>query len=432
MASTSSTSPDTLVTLKINFDGTNRRFKLPLRDLGASTFADKLRLLLAIPPTSEAIFERYSDSAAAFVTLDSENISVYKQLYRAAKAKQKLRLKATVVHKHPNMPRHAFVEDEALGTTEQVEAHHYPSPPASPPVVQSKHADSWNEEISSPSVAEIRRNLEDLLTSRDASQADASSKSVTADFSAETHGSASSEIPVTYGQAARERFFAELAGINTERRAALRAKCGPPVQQSTYSVYCNSCQNPIPDQHYHCSICDDGDFDLCQACVDDGNLCSGEGHWLIKRFVQNGKVINSTTEILPPKNSIADPKATLESSDVEDEEETRTCNSCIQGIYFFSDKMFNGRANLAIELPERNFVTCTTCSDYDLCIPCHMTGDHGHHPRHAFVPVVGDVQLTAFAKALLQPGRNASHQAICDGCDKARASWYPFTLKANL
>jgi next-to-BRCA1 protein 1 len=42
------------------------------------------------------VFERYSDSAAAFVRLDSDNSSVYKQLYRAAKAKLKLRIKATV------------------------------------------------------------------------------------------------------------------------------------------------------------------------------------------------------------------------------------------------------------------------------------------------------------------------------------------------
>lgn len=33
---------DTLVTLKVNIDGTNRRFKLPLRDLGANTLPDKV------------------------------------------------------------------------------------------------------------------------------------------------------------------------------------------------------------------------------------------------------------------------------------------------------------------------------------------------------------------------------------------------------
>jgi hypothetical protein len=42
MASTTPTNPDTLVTLKVNVEGSNRRFKLPLRDLGASTLPDKV------------------------------------------------------------------------------------------------------------------------------------------------------------------------------------------------------------------------------------------------------------------------------------------------------------------------------------------------------------------------------------------------------
>lgn len=32
------------MTLKINIEGTNRRFKLPLRDLGASTLPEKVSL----------------------------------------------------------------------------------------------------------------------------------------------------------------------------------------------------------------------------------------------------------------------------------------------------------------------------------------------------------------------------------------------------
>jgi len=57
----------------------------------------KLRILLAIPPTQRVLFERYSDSAAAYILLDENNPSVYKQLYRAAKAKLKLRIKATPI-----------------------------------------------------------------------------------------------------------------------------------------------------------------------------------------------------------------------------------------------------------------------------------------------------------------------------------------------
>lgn len=43
MASSTPATPDTLVTLKVNFQGSTRRFKLPLRDLGACSLEDKVR-----------------------------------------------------------------------------------------------------------------------------------------------------------------------------------------------------------------------------------------------------------------------------------------------------------------------------------------------------------------------------------------------------
>lgn len=36
--------PDTLITVKVIIDGTNRRFKLALRDLGANTLPQKVRV----------------------------------------------------------------------------------------------------------------------------------------------------------------------------------------------------------------------------------------------------------------------------------------------------------------------------------------------------------------------------------------------------
>ena len=41
-----SVGPDTLVTIKVVFDGTNRRFKLALRDLGAAVLPEKVSSLL--------------------------------------------------------------------------------------------------------------------------------------------------------------------------------------------------------------------------------------------------------------------------------------------------------------------------------------------------------------------------------------------------
>ena len=78
----------------------------------------------------------------------------------------------------------------------------------------------------------------------------------------------------------------------------------------------------------------------------------------------------------------------------------RTCNNCV------------------IELPEAEFLHCTTCRDFDLCKNCFSKNDHGHHPKHGFIPAVEGGALSADVSRKLAPGRNQKHNAICDGCDK--------------
>ncbi|KAF4633051.1 hypothetical protein G7Y89_g5075 [Cudoniella acicularis] len=437
MASTTATNPDTLVTLKVNIEGSNRRFKLPLRDLGASTLPDKLRFLLAIPPSSEAIFERYSDSAAAFVVLDPNNTSVYKQLYRAAKAKLKLRLKVTVKEKEPVMPKPATVEDEEPSPVSPLDsqpifqdtAESMPSP--APQAAAS--AVSYSEQSIHPdSVVEIQRGLEELLINHprfstmpsvvSSNCCNSAARSMTSchidatEEAPETKSASCTEIPVTRGTAAHDRWFAELASVSQDRQNAIRNISGaPPTTGGVFSVYCNKCNAAIPDDHYHCSICDDGDYDLCKACVDDGVVCSGDNHWMIKRFVKNGKVINSTTETIAPKPKalFSESKSTLV-PEAKVVTATRTCNSCIQGEQMRPDD-FVQPANSKLELTEENFVTCTTCDDFDLCISCHRNAEHGHHPKHAFAPAVEDADLDIVAQALLAPGRNVGHNAYIYG-----------------
>lgn len=77
---------------------------------------------------------------------------------------------------------------------------------------------------------------------------------------------------------------------------------------------------------------------------------------------------------------------------------------------------------MAIAFHESNFVTCTVCEDYDLCIPCHVGLKHGHHPGHEFLPACEETSLDMLAHTLCAPGRNMRHFAICDGCDKVCVS----------
>lgn len=74
-------------------------------------------MLLEIPATQEVVFERYSDSAGAFIILDPENPHVYKTLFRAAKAKLKLRLRATLkLDPSAQAPQAPLIANGSVGT----------------------------------------------------------------------------------------------------------------------------------------------------------------------------------------------------------------------------------------------------------------------------------------------------------------------------
>lgn len=129
--------------------------------------------------------------------------------------------------------------------------------------------------------------------------------------------------------------------VAASRNADLAFRPKVEAAQTSWVVYCNNCNMAMEDEHYHCSICDNGDYDLCQSCVDSGIHCPGSAHWMVKRFVKNGSVVNSTTERVGPKAQAEQemPGAFTEEKQPvpevpekqEAEEPTRTCNCCVQG-----------------------------------------------------------------------------------------------------
>lgn len=323
--------PDTLITVKVLFDGQNRRFKLALRDLGAHGLPQKLRFLLQVPAETNVKIDRYSDSAGSYVTLDSANPAVYKQLYRAAKAKLKLRLRATII-----------AEDKKGIVEEKV-------------VPESSKRNTYLETVLSKLPEEQPLPYPALLPTK----------------VAETKPE---KLPV-------------MPTLRT-----LSDFCLP-----TFSIDCNHCGQPVVDEHYHCSKCSDGDYDLCPGCISRGVTCEGDDHWLIKRTIKDGKVYSSNTQTLPPKKKVEAPQPAPVT-----ETDQRTCNGCI------------------IQLGASSFVTCQQCADYDLCFFCLEHGEHGHHPAHTFTPVEPTASaVSPYIKVLCQQGRGLKHDAVCDGCDAA-------------
>ena len=242
----------------------------------------------------------------------------------------------------------------------------------------------------------------------------------------------------------REDFYAELASLSSKDSKATLRNPIPSLSAAgtSFTICCNNCDDPIPNAHYHCSKCDDGDFDLCETCYNNSIRCNGDDHWLVKRGVKDGKVTSSSTETIAPRKSIAsffDLKSDSQPTENKDVpgaftqeikeafqqplDLSRTCNSCVTRK---SCAGFQLRSILtATEYDESNFVTCAECDDYDLCITCHIGNRHGHHPSHAFMPASEQTTLNVLASKLLSPGRNTRHAAICDGCDKVCQSIAP-------
>jgi tetratricopeptide (TPR) repeat protein len=61
------------------------------------------------------------------------------------------------------------------------------------------------------------------------------------------------------------------------------------------SIRCDGCGLWVDDDqcHYHCGVCNDGNFDLCRGCFDKGTTCDGgRSHSLVKRVVKEGRFVS--------------------------------------------------------------------------------------------------------------------------------------------
>ncbi|KAL4787644.1 hypothetical protein BJX76DRAFT_354123 [Aspergillus varians] len=62
-------------------------------------------------------------------------------------------------------------------------------------------------------------------------------------------------------------------------------------------VRCSVGRHAIPNAEirYHCDVCDNGNFDVCQSCLRGATCCLRESHRLVKQYVADGKVVNVDT-----------------------------------------------------------------------------------------------------------------------------------------
>ena len=61
-----------------------------------------------------------------------------------------------------------------------------------------------------------------------------------------------------------------------------------------FMVLCDECGVLAKNLHYHCNVCFLGDFDICPACVAQGIHCFVPEHWLVKRTMRNGRLVDGS------------------------------------------------------------------------------------------------------------------------------------------
>ncbi|KAM0520161.1 hypothetical protein ACHAPE_003441 [Trichoderma viride] len=465
MASIPQPGPETMVTLKVTFESTTRRVKMPLREMTAHVLENNIRNFLRIAPEARMLVERYSDSAGTFVVLDSSNMPVYKQLYRAAKAKSKLKLRVSANQPLPKAaPRPVTVEDapeaSAAETYESTEKTTPAESDASPSTSDS--ATEMPTPSTAPSSITLLSGVE--LPLRPASPA----RPAAVEETVETR--VPDSLPANFAQSAPfdpQTVYSSFQEYCDPASAVAPAVAPAPapvlapessliITPAPFAVCCNNCEKTVADVHYHCQTCDDGDFDLCQACVEQAVSCYDENHWLIKRTMIDGQLVASSTEKIEPKAQVKK----LEETPVQEEsiptperdeyavETTHIENAPVPSICMpivaeplriidvapaFSPRvpfvdpvgarwscLGNMRTcNCCVqELPESEFLHCTTCEDFDLCQGCFAKDAHGHHPKHAFIPAVAGTNMPHHITIKMGAGRNQAHHAVCDGCDK--------------
>jgi next-to-BRCA1 protein 1 len=304
------------------------------------------------------MIERYSDSAAAFVMLDASNMAVYKQLYRAAKAKSKLKLRVSVLpQSSSSSPEPASVEDvpETTQTTPLENAEEPANANPTPLDTASSSRTTLSKQYDANLLQEAAKMIQDH-------QAEFDNRLRQVMRSTD-------ELANLTSQMANCQPFTATSSV-PKASGPLSPIC--PATGAMFAVCCNSCEQNIPAAHYHCSTCDDGDFDLCQSCVERGITCYSEDHWLIKRIMNNGQIVNSTTETIAPKLKVtAVPKAQPAKVEEEVEKESFLPEAleerpamCIPPQAFCARPAYPvspAASSIPARLTTRNMRTCNQC-----------------------------------------------------------------------
>ncbi len=270
--------------------------------------------------------------------LDPEKPGVFKQLFRAAKVKLKLRIHAsyppdyitgsdsTLVDANANVA-HSTIDNATTPTaivtsvepmhtsmSQQENSEKAALPVSSddsqiaPAMSQTASNDHTETENADATVPEALDSSSDHHSSATMAEPSSAAEPVATDSDNRPQESPAVDSdpapqPVNHDFLSRiMQTRAFTMSLLTDRALGSHGFGMPP---SSFMVYCNACDRPIVDPYYHCNVCDDGDFDLCCYCVNAGRRRGCNDHALEMRVVQSGQVVTLPAERLVPRKSAA-------------------------------------------------------------------------------------------------------------------------------
>jgi serine/threonine protein kinase len=73
-----------------------------------------------------------------------------------------------------------------------------------------------------------------------------------------------------------------------------KRKIRQPLPATGSRIFCDVCQKKILDidLHFHCTICQNGNFGICEDCIAKGDHCKDKTHSLVKRVIKDGEIVS--------------------------------------------------------------------------------------------------------------------------------------------
>ncbi|KAK9459366.1 uncharacterized protein V1516DRAFT_512607 [Lipomyces oligophaga] len=359
-----------IVPTKVTYLGSTRRLSLPISVFSkVSLLSSELKGFLEIPESSEIVVTRYSTASHGFVQLDSA--PAMHRCRHSIYLKKKVKITVTLAD---------VVEPYTV----------------EPVATQADNSSRLDSTLTADQIKELVKDEVRMATSvlRSSLVEDVLSQSMHM-----LHlNSAVKAEPVSVPVAAVQE------DVESTDLSA-------PKEESKVPVRCDKCMTLVSNgSFYHCKICQEGDFDLCETCVEKGFHCNNDSHYLVQMSVSKPILSVANTIYERVSSQYHDFARSRKPACQRSASCKMNASKCPSSSDCCSQNTHSAICD-ACDKPIRSGsrFRCLDCPDYDLCSSCYAAV-HTVHPTHGFV------QINNPQHYIRSTAKKAMHYGVlCDG-----------------